>query len=103
MERRVKPARRIRRRVEVRYGLGKADCAGYSGNISDTGMMVRSTRLFPPGSVLTLELKTATEVIQLRGTVTWARDGSVQLLPTGRVGMGITFIDPPADLIVRLQ
>jgi len=33
----------------------------------------------------------------------WAREGPVQFLSTGRVGMGITFLQPPADLLSFLE
>ncbi|HET6371951.1 MAG TPA: PilZ domain-containing protein [Candidatus Polarisedimenticolia bacterium] len=97
------PARRMRRRLEVRYGVNNAECAGYSGNVSVTGIMVRCTRVFAPGTILNIELMTRNGVLRLRGAVSWAREGSVQLLPTGRVGMGIKFIDPPPDLLARLE
>ena len=37
--------------------------------------------------------------IKVSGLVRWAREGSVQLLGTGRIGMGLKFIDPPQELL----
>lgn len=101
MERR-KPARRHRKRVEVRYGPRQPDCTGYSGNISRTGMMLRCIRVFPPGTLLQLELKFPDEVLRATATVTWAREGTVQLLSTGRVGMGLRFVELPDQLLGRI-
>ncbi len=98
MERRKQMAGRHRRRVEVRYGPGEPKCTGYSGNLSGTGMMIRATRVFAPGTLLNLELRLADRTIRLRGKVTWAREGNVQLLPTGKVGLGVRFVDPPPEL-----
>ncbi len=98
MERRPPKATRLRRRFEVRYGVQKSDCTGYSGNISRSGIMIRTTRVFAPGTILTLELRLPDRTLVVRGQVRWAREGSVMLLSTGRVGMGIKFIDPPAEL-----
>ncbi len=91
-------ARRTRRRIEVHYGPDGPRHIGYSGNLSRTGMMVRAIRVFAPGTELILELKFQTRTLRLRGRVAWARQGSVEWLHTGRVGMGVSFIDPPADL-----
>ena len=89
---------RTRRRLEVRYGDGRgATLMGYSGNLSPSGMMLRTPRVFPPGAVLHFELRFAGGKVTLRGRVKWAREGPMAWLHTGRVGMGIEFIDPPAD------
>ena len=102
MERRREAARRFRKRVEVRYGVKEPEFTGYSGNISRSGIMVRAVRVFGPGVTLNLELKFADKTVKARGLVSWAREGNVQLLPTGRIGMGIKFIDPPEELLRAL-
>src|SRR5574341_659391 len=96
-------SRRARRRVEVRYGPDLPQFVGFSGNISRTGLMIRAVRLFAPGTVLNLELRFPGETISARGEVVWAREGSVQLLSTGRIGMGVTFLQPPANLLTFLE
>jgi len=89
---------RTRRRLEVRYGDGRGTVLmGYSGNLSANGMMVRTPRVFPPGTILTLELRFAKGRVALKGRVMWAREGPMAWVQMGRVGMGIEFIDPPAD------
>lgn len=91
---------RYRRRIEVRYTApGQAGQMGYSANISKTGMMIRTPRVLPPGTVLQMELKFPQRTVEVRGRVAWARTGPLQWLNSGRLGMGIRFIDPPADLI----
>ena len=65
--------------------------------------MVRAIRVFGPGITLNLELKFGDRTIKARGLVSWAREGTVQLLSTGRVGMGIKFIDPPEELALELD
>jgi len=100
--RKKQESKRARKRVEVKYGLGEPQFIGYSGNVSRTGMMVRAIRVFAPGTILKLELKFPDTVVRLRGQVIWARGGSVAWLSTGRVGMGVTFLDAPEDLLKRL-
>ena len=99
MARPKQKSKRIRRRMEVRYGPDGPRLIGYSGNISRAGIMVRATRVFAPGTLLALQVKLPQKTFNLRGEVVWAREGPVQWLASGRIGMGITFIDPPQDFL----
>ena len=95
---------RHRRRVEVHYKMrGHAAQIGFSGNISASGMMVRTPRVLPPGTILSLEVRFPQRTIVLTGRVMWAREGPLSWLPTGKIGMGIKFVDPPADLATLLK
>jgi len=100
MPRPKQAAPRLRRRIEVLYGPGRPESIGYSGNLSAAGIMLRTPRVFAPGTVLNLELKVFSQHFRLRGEVVWAREGPVQWLATGKVGMGIKFLDPP-DAFLR--
>ena len=102
MERR-KVAKRLRKRIEVRYGPRTPEHTGYSGNISRSGIMIKAIRVYGPGTVLFMELIFPEKTISARGEVTWAREGSVLLLPSGRVGMGLKFLDPPEELLKLLE
>lgn len=97
---------RDRRRVEVRSSAtGPASRIGFSGNISNTGMMNRTPYVMPPDSIvwLGLRLRLTEREITLSGRVVWARSVPMTLTATGRVGMGTGFIDPAADLIATLR
>jgi hypothetical protein len=96
-------ARRSRKRLTVRFGHDQARNIGYSGNVSSAGMMIRATRVYPPGTVLHVEIELPQRVLRLKGRVAWARAGEAQWLPTGRVGMGVKFIDPPEELMDLLN
>src|SRR5437899_10747226 len=96
-------SKRARRRVEVRYGPEQPQFIGYSGNVSRAGIMVRAIRVFAPGTLLQLELKLPGGTVRVRGEVVWARPGTVAWLATGRDGMGISFIDPPAAILSPCQ
>jgi hypothetical protein len=92
-------AKRMKRRIEVRYGLEELSFTGFSGNVSKNGIMVRAVRVFGPGTILKLQIKIAEGIFNLKGQVRWAREGDIRLLFSGRVGMGLTFIDPPEDFL----
>jgi len=82
---------------------GRASQIGYSGNISNTGMMIRTPNVLAPGTVVELELRLPRGTMELAGRVVWARTGPMTWLATGRIGMGIRFVDPPDDLVIRLR
>jgi hypothetical protein len=95
---------RYRRRLEVHYTApGHTPQIGFSGNISNTGMMIRTPNVLPPGTIVRMELRVPQGTIAVSGRVVWARTGPMTWLATGRIGMGIRFIDPPADLVSRLR
>lgn len=96
-------AQRVKKRIEIRFGKDKPTYPGYSGNISESGMMIRTTRVFGKGTVLKVEVKAPGRTFQLSAKVSWARVGSVQLLPTGRVGMGIRFVEPSEEFLAWLS
>ena len=103
MEKRRQLAKRYRRRVQVRYGPGTPHFTGFSGNISESGIMIRAVRVFGPGILLNMELDFPGKTVRVRGRVLWAREGGLQLLPTGRIGMGVRFIDPPDEFFEVLE
>jgi len=95
---------RYRRRLEVHYAArGHAPQIGFSGNISNTGMMIRTPNVLAPGTDVEMELRLPDGTIAVNGYVVWARTGPMSWLATGRIGMGIRFVDPPADLVSRLR
>jgi len=95
---------RYRRRVEVRYvGAGYPERVGFSGNISLSGMMLRTPVVLPPGTILTLDIYFPAQILRLEGRVMWAREGPMTLLSTGRIGMGIRFVDPPEELAAMIS
>jgi len=95
--------KRLRKRIEIRFGQGEPMHPGFSGNISTAGLMVRTTRVFPPGTILALDLKFPEAAFRLEAVVMWARHGKLEWLHTGRVGMGLMFVNPPPELVELLR
>jgi len=95
--------RRARRRLEVRFGPEGPTYLGYSRNLSRTGMMIGSLKVFAPGTVLDLRLTLGDHTVALKALVVWAREGPVQWMNHGRVGMGIRFLGTPPDEMNRLS
>ncbi len=99
----VQASRRLRRRAQVLFGPDQPRYLGYSRNISKTGMMVGTLRVFAPDTLLRIRIRLPHGTFDLNGVVIWARQGSVQWLQTGRVGMGIRFTDVPEGLVERIE
>lgn len=95
--------RRLRRRIEIHFGEGEPRHAAFSGNISTAGIMIRTTRVFPPGTILTLQLKFPEATFRLDAVVMWARQGNIEWLQTGRVGMGLMFVNPAPEMLELLR
>jgi Tfp pilus assembly protein PilZ len=95
----AKPARRSRKRLTVRFGPDRPEYIGYSANISSTGLMIRTGRVFPPGTRLQMEIDVVPRPLRLEGVVVWARAGDPRWIATGRIGMGLKFIHPPDNLM----
>jgi PilZ domain len=92
-------AKRSRKRLTVHFGHDHARHIGYSGNVSCSGMMIRATRVYAPGTVIHVEIELSRRTLRLKGRVIWARAGEARWLPSGRIGMGVKFIDPPESLM----
>jgi len=97
-------ALRYRKRVEVQFGEPGVTMryTAYTGNISRTGIMLKTPRVFGAGTILEMEIRFPEGNMTIRGRVKWAREGSIMYLSTGRIGMGLVFIDPPEELFTRL-
>jgi len=78
---------RFKKRFDARFSSGNYRFRGISGNLSEDGIFIRSTRSFIPGSPVDIELMlNENEVSRLRGVVKWSKRTA---LPTVSSGMGI--------------
>ena len=103
MSKKKQGSQRFRRRVVVHFGPEEPRYIGYSRNVSRTGMMVGATKVFDPGTVLQIELELPDGRLRTTGLVVWAREGPVQWLATGRIGMGISFLSPTDELMAGVR
>lgn len=69
--------------------------------MSETGLFIKTTTIFPPQAMLMLELTLPDKrVLSLRGHVSWVKRVPSQLAPhVKKAGMGIELIQPPAEYI----
>ncbi len=91
--------KRTRRRLMVRYGAGSPDKTAFTKNVSDTGLFLQTNSVVQPGTTIQVEIIFPDRSFNMWARVVWAKKVPPQLAHVVACGMGICFIDPPADWI----
>ncbi|OQY22815.1 MAG: pilus assembly protein PilZ [Desulfobacteraceae bacterium 4572_35.2] len=86
---------RIRKRIRVMYGSEFPSKVGFTSDISESGLCIKSFIVFKPGTVLLLEIEVPSgEIVRLEGRVHWARKVPPNLLrKVKHAGMGVKIIN----------
>ncbi|MBE0597066.1 MAG: PilZ domain-containing protein [Desulfuromonadales bacterium] len=85
--------RRHRKRLQVKFGPTSLIKVGFTDNLSEVGLFVKTPTVFSPPSILQLELTTsANEMIVLEGKVVWAKKVPPTLINKTKGGMGILIL-----------
>ena len=89
------------KRIEVRFGPERPTDLGFTIDVSETGLFVKTNTVYPPDTRLVLELSLSDRrVLSLRGRVMWAKRVPPQLARHLRkTGMGVELIDPPSEYL----
>ena len=103
MEKRPQP--RWLKRLFVKFGEGEPTFIGYTTDVSETGLFIKATTIFPPKTFLKILLTLPDErVIELTGDVVWSKRVPPQLARMVRKnGMGIQLREPPTEYVVMVQ
>jgi len=88
---------RARKRVMCRFGVDKTDRTGFTMNLSETGVFVKTNNVFKPGTTLQLQLVFPDATYSMWGRVIWAKKVPPQLAHVLDCGMGICFVDPTPE------
>lgn len=94
-------ATRFARRVQIRFWPEEEpekSYAGYSRNISATGMFVSTAHPIKPGKVLEIEFQGVEEPFRVRGQVMHSAKVSPLLQSVRPSGMGVRFLDRSTEL-----
>ena len=74
--------------------------SGYTENISEGGVFIATPNHLPIGEPVDLKVEMADgSQTTLRARVAWIRPGTDEAL----TGMGLQFVDPPEELVNRIQ
>ena len=88
---------RAKRRVMVRYGTSAADKTAFTKNVSETGLFVGTNNVFKPGTTIQVNLEFPDRLFSMWARVVWAKAVPPQLAHVLECGMGVCFVDPPAE------
>ena len=98
--------RRHRRRLQVRYGTDGLSKIGFTEDISEEGVCLRTALVFPPLSHIRMELAVSeNEIIRCEGKVRWAKRVPPNLIhKINKAGMGvqITRFEEGEDIFRRI-
>lgn len=82
--------KRYRKRLQLRYGPEGPSRLGFTEDLSDTGIFLRSTFVHNPNTVLNIYMNVnAQQDVVFRGRVMWARRVPANLMNKVKGGMGI--------------
>src|SRR5262245_63857991 len=65
---------RNRKRIGVRYGTSRPEFLGYTCDFGKNGLFLQGNNLFPPGTVLVLDLDLPEGPRSVRGTIRWVKE-----------------------------
>jgi len=85
--------KRYRKRLQLRFGPEGPSRVGFTEDLSDTGIFLRSTFVFRPNTVLHVALSIhAPHDVIFTGRVMWARKVPPNLMNKIRGGMGVRIL-----------
>ena len=90
------PATRKNRFLPIRFGMGGPASKAGTGNISETGLFIRTDQTVAPGTRVRLILDLAEAPLPLLGEVRWRRTERTE---QGVAGMGIQLMEPPRPYV----
>lgn len=90
-ERRV--LKRFRKRIKLRFGPDGPKQIGFTEDISDTGIFLRSTIVHRPNTILSIALSIhGPDDVVFQGRIMWARKVPHNLMNKIKGGMGIRIL-----------
>ncbi|MDY0190388.1 MAG: PilZ domain-containing protein [Desulfuromonas sp.] len=86
---------RYHRRMRVMYGLNMPSKVGFTSDVSESGLCIKSFLVYNPGEIVLLEIELADGVtIRAEGRIHWARRVPPNLLRKVKyAGMGVKIVN----------
>ncbi len=83
---------REKKRFKVQFGPGDLAHSGYSVDLSESGLYLQAGFIYPPGTVLVLQIDFPEGPWTTRGIVRWSKDLPPAFKRSLRGGMGLEFL-----------
>ena len=93
------------KRIGIRFGVDRPSQLGFTIDVSEAGLFVKTTTVYPVQTPLVLEMRLpGQEALSLRGHVTWAKRIPPQLARhLKKAGMGVELLDPPPEYLAFVR
>ena len=83
-------SKRKRKRLKLRFGIDDYTYLAFTDEVSETGMFIRTPKVFAPGTMIKILLFIQDESeIHLEGRIMWAKRIPPQIIRSYKGGMGI--------------
>jgi hypothetical protein len=94
---------RQRKRCQVKFDANGIDGAGFTGNLSPSGMLIHSKLTSSPGSILRGQLfLPGGDKTEFEAEVRWVQKATGQLAELFQNSMGLKFLVPPGEAYFQL-
>lgn len=80
-------------RLQVRFGPGDLAHSGYTQDVSESGVYLQASVIYPPNTILVLQIEYAEGPATARGIVRWSKDLPPAFKRSLRAGMGVEFLE----------
>lgn len=90
---------RVKRRLMIKYGVDAADKTGFTKNISNGGLYIKTNSVLKPGTTIQVEVHTPGKTFSMWARVSWAKRVPPQLAHILECGMGVQIIEPDLEWI----
>ena len=96
---------RYGKRLFVKYGRDSTDKIGFTGDLSATGLFIKTSAVYRPGTEIHVEITLPDQkTINIRGKVMWAKQVPPSLLRISKKsGMGVQVTKADSDYYAFLE
>lgn len=98
MEKRKK--RRYRKQLTVVFGQTTCNHVGLTDDVSESGLLLRASRIYPPGTGIFIDLSGSAfnqQKVRCKGVVQWAKRVPPRMVHMVKNGMGVIFTEVPPE------
>jgi hypothetical protein len=87
--------RRIRRRLSLRFGVDAPVRMAFTEDVTDHGIFIKTTNLYPPGTRITIELILPGEKrVLLKGMIRWSKKVPPTMIHlVKKAGIGVKILE----------
>jgi len=86
--------KRMRRRLSLRFGADAPVRVAFTEDVTDTGLFIKTTNLYPPGTRVAIELIMPDESkVRIAGSVRWTKKVPPNMIHLAKkAGMGVKIL-----------